>query len=94
MFRINQDTLTIDMHRGDTGVIGITATDYTFNSDARAIFTVKDASGTIVKQGVYEMVNNRFEVVFQNGETDYLDAGQFSEVSVENDGSVAVSLTK
>ena len=24
----------------------------------------------------------------------YLDVGQFSEVSVENDGSVAVSLTK
>lgn len=73
----NVDGFKINLHRGDTGTIGITATGYTFGPNDRALFTVKDKSGTIVKQGIYPMVNNRFEVPFLNGDTDYLDSGLY-----------------
>ena len=67
----------IDMHRGDTGIIGITATGYTFGADDRVLFTMKDSSGTIVMEGVYAMTNNRFEIEFKNADTDYLDPGTY-----------------
>ena len=73
----NVDGFKINLHRGDTGTIGITATGYTFGPNDRALFTVKDKNGTIVKQGIYPMVNNRFEVRFLNGDTDYLDSGLY-----------------
>ena len=73
----NVDGFKINLHRGDTGTIGITATGYTFGPNDRALFTVKDKNGTIVKQGIYPMVNNRFEVPFLNGDTDYLDSGLY-----------------
>lgn len=67
----------IELHRGDTGVIGITATGYDFGSADRALFTVKSPNGTVVKQGVYALENNRFEVEFTNSDTDTLDSGDY-----------------
>ena len=75
MFNMDTDTGAIDMHRGDTGVVGITITGYTFAEDDRVVFTLKSPDGKIVKEGVYELDNGRFEVVFMNDETDYLDPG-------------------
>lgn len=75
MFTVNG--FTIEMHRGDTGTIGITASGYTFGPNDRALFTVKNKSGTVVKQGIYEMENNRFEVPFLNADTDYLENGLY-----------------
>ena len=75
MFNVNG--YTINLHRGDTGTIGITARGYDFGPNDRALFTVKDKSGTIVKQAAYAMENNRFEVSFLNSETDYLDSGLY-----------------
>ena len=75
MFNVNG--YAINLHRGDTGTIGITARGYDFGENDRALFTVKDKSGTIVKQAAYAMENNRFQVSFLNSETDYLDSGLY-----------------
>ena len=75
MFRVIDNK--IELHRGDTGVIGITATGYAFGESDRALFTLKNSQGSIVKQGVYAMENNRFEVEFTNSDTDYLQDGQY-----------------
>lgn len=78
MFVVDTENFKIDMHRGDTGVIAITAdTDYTFNQVDRAIFTIKDNQGTIVKEVVAQMMDNRFEVVFTNSDTDGLAPGVY-----------------
>jgi hypothetical protein len=71
------DGYKIELHRGDTGVIGITATGYSFGPDDRALFTVRSGNGTVVKQGVYAMEDNRFEVEFTNSDTDTLDSGEY-----------------
>lgn len=68
---------TIELHRGDTGVIGITATGYTFGNNDRALFTLKSKSGGVVKQGIYAMENNRFQVEFVNADTDSLESGEY-----------------
>ena len=75
MFVVEGNQITL--HRGDTGTIGITATGYTFGNDDRALFTVKSSNGTVIKQGVYAMTNNRFEVPFTNQDTDSLESGTY-----------------
>ena len=67
----------IMLHRGDTGTIGITASGYTFGNNDRALFTLKDRNGTLIKQGAYAMTNNRFEVAFENQDTDSLESGTY-----------------
>lgn len=71
------DGYKIELHRGDTGVIGITATGHDFGPNDRALFTVKNAQGMVVKQGIYAMENNRFQVAFRNSDTDSLANGQY-----------------
>ena len=78
MFKVDPETKSIELHRGDTGVIGITAKGYTFGADDRAIFTMKGPSGTEIMKKVYEMTDNRFEVEFANSDTDYLEPGVYS----------------
>lgn len=74
-FHVDPTTKTITLHRGDTGVVTINVEGYTFGADDRALFTVKDGSGTAVITRVYEMTNNAFEVEFANADTDYLAPG-------------------
>lgn len=78
MFVVDTENYKIDLHRGDTGVIGITLTGHTFGADDRVLFTIKDQEGKIVKEGVYALTNNRFEVEFLNADTDHLMPGQYS----------------
>ena len=75
-FRVEGTTIT--MHRGDTGSVTITATGYAFDSEDRALFTVKDGSGTEIIKEYYEMTNNTFTVEFENPTTDYLPAGNYN----------------
>jgi len=77
-FHVDTTTKTITLHRGDTGVVTISVEGYTFGTDDRALFTVKDASGTAVIKRVYEMTDNAFEVEFANADTDYLAPGTYS----------------
>ena len=77
MFIVDTTRKTIELHRGDTGAVGFTATGYTFGAADRAVFTMKAADGTVVKEGVFQMTNNRFEIEFKNPDTDYLDPGTY-----------------
>lgn len=71
---------SISLSRGDTGAIKLTAnTDYTFTSDDRALFSVKNAVGETVKEVVSALdENNAFTVTFFNSDTDSLAAGAYT----------------
>ena len=70
----------ITLSRGDTGAIKFIAnTEYEFQSEDRALFSVKNAVGEVVKQQVFELdPDNAFVVTFFNQDTDTLAAGSYS----------------
>jgi hypothetical protein len=74
------DGYTIRLSRGDTGAIKFTAdTTHTFDSVDRALFSIKNAIGDMVKQQAYEIDENKsFVVSFFNADTDSLAAGSYS----------------
>ena len=74
------DGYTITLSRGDTGAIKFTAdTDYTFDSADRALFSIKNGIGEVVKQEAFALDENKsFVVSFLNADTDGLPAGVFS----------------
>lgn len=76
MFKVNGTTIMMSI--GDTGSVTITATGHTFTDEDRAIFTVKNASGVVVKEGYFEMEDGSFTVDFANADTDGLKAGTYS----------------
>ena len=78
MFGVNGYTIT--MSRGDTGAIKFTAdTDHTFETEDRALFSIKNAIGEVVKQQAFELDENKaFVVTFFNADTDTLAAGSYS----------------
>lgn len=78
MFGVNEYTITLS--RGDTGAIKFTAeTDHTFDPVDRALFSVKNAIGEVVKQQAFEIDENKaFVVAFLNADTDTLSAGTYS----------------
>ena len=71
---------TITLSRGDTGAIKIIAdTDYDFDNDDRALFSVKNAVGEVIKQNAYALDESKaFTVTFFNADTDALAAGSYS----------------
>lgn len=74
------DGFKISLSRGDTGAIKFTAeTEYTFAAEDRALFSVKNAVGEVVKQSVFELDEHKsFVVTFFNADTDNLSAGAYS----------------
>jgi len=78
MFNVNEFTITLS--RGDTGALKITAsTDYTFAAEDRALFSIKNAIGEIVKQSAFALdANKSFIVTFFNADTDDLNPGAYS----------------
>ena len=74
------DGYTISLSRGDTGAIKFnTVTDYEFTSADRALFSVKNAIGEVVRQQAYPLeADKSFTVQFTNADTDTLPAGSFS----------------
>jgi hypothetical protein len=74
------DGYTITLSRGDTGAIKFTAdTDHTFDSIDRALFSIKNAIGDVVKQQAFPLDENKsFVVSFFNSDTDSLAAGSYS----------------
>lgn len=78
MFSVDSATKKITLHRGDTGEVTFTASGYSYGSDDRALFTVKDSGGTEIFKRVYELEDNSFVVEFTNSMTDYLTPGMYS----------------
>ena len=76
----NAEGYVITLSRGDTGAIKITAdTSYTFSSNDRAVFSVKNGAGDVVKQSIFPIdENNSFTVTFYNADTDSIAAGTYS----------------
>lgn len=74
------DGYVITLSRGDTGAIKFTAeTEYTFSAEDRALYSVKNAIGEVVKQQAFAIDENKsFVVAFQNSDTDTLAAGTYS----------------
>ena len=76
----NVDGLHISMSIGDTGAFVMKAeTDgYTFTSEDRAIFTVKNGNSVMIT-GEYEIdENGEFLVCFHNSDTEIYQAGNYS----------------
>ena len=86
MFSVNTENRTIEISRGDTGAVRIhanakykgTNTPYTFGERDRALFTIKDQSGQIVKQRVYQIVQNTFTVMLFNADTGKMIGGTYN----------------
>lgn len=82
MFRI--EGYNIILSRGDTGAMKVKATatlngePFTFGEDDRALFSIKNGQGEIVKEKVAELVNNNFTVYFLNADTDSLSPTNYS----------------
>ena len=74
------DDYTISLSRGDTGAIKVnTDTEYDFTENDRALFSVKNALGEVVRQQAYPLeADKSFVINFANSDTDTLPAGTFS----------------
>ena len=86
MFDVTGDAAsgyTIAMSRGDTGAIRFNATatyrgtqtPYTFGERDRAVFSIKNGNGTVVKEKISAITDNKFLVFFHNPDTDVLTPG-------------------
>lgn len=86
MFRVSEDGSTIELSRGDTGAIRFkvratyydTGEAYTFGVRDRAIFTIKNGAGEIIKEKAYPLTDNEFVVNFANQDTDTCPAGEYT----------------
>ena len=82
MFIVNETNITLS--RGDTGALRITADatlngePFTFGQDDRALFSIKNATGEIIKEKIAQMENNVFIVYFLNSDTDAISPGSYS----------------
>lgn len=82
MFKVEGYNITLS--RGDTGAMKVTAEatlagePFTFGADDRALFSIKNGQGEIVKEKVAAMVNNAFTVYFLNADTDNLSPTTYS----------------
>ena len=84
MFNVKETEISFS--RGDTGAIVIDATvtrrdtgePYIFGERDRAVFSIKNSAGSLVKQKSYPLTNNKFTVVFMNQDTDTLLPGGYS----------------
>lgn len=80
----NVEGYAISLSRGDTGALRIVASatlngePFTFGSDDRALFSIKNGQGEIVKEKIASLDDNTFTVFFLNADTDALSAGTYS----------------
>ena len=78
------DGYSISLSCGDTGAIKVKANatlhgePFTFGENDRALFSIKNAQGEIVKEKIAELVNNDFVVYFLNADTDSLAPTAYS----------------
>lgn len=90
MFQVQNNKITIT--RGDTGSLVIRATEHTFGSSDRALFTIANNRNRVVMQRIYTLTDNAFTVLFAPGDTKDWTPGNykwevryFMNATVEND---------
>lgn len=82
MFKV--EGYTISLSRGDTGAIRVRGNatlngePFQFGQDDRALFSIKNNQGEIVKEKIATLEDNAFVVYFLNADTDALAAGPYS----------------
>ena len=82
MFSVSGYNITLS--RGDTGAMKVKATatlngePFTFGENDRALFSIKNGQGEIVKEKIAAMENNEFMVYFLNADTDNLSPTNYS----------------
>lgn len=80
----NVEGYNIELSRGDTGALTVTANatlegePYVFGTNDRALFSIKSGNGEIIMQKICPMVDNAFTVQFLNSDTDSLAPGSYS----------------
>lgn len=78
------DGYTINLSRGDTGAIRVKANAslgdeaFTFGTDDRALFSVKNGQGETIIEHIYQMEDNEFTIYFNNSDTDNVAAGAYT----------------
>ena len=77
MFKLDTDGTTILMHRGNTGVLRINLSGYSFGNDDRVLFMMKSMSGSEIKSKICQVEDGAIEIEFVNTDTDYLSAGDY-----------------
>ena len=77
MFKLDTDGTTILMHRGNTGVLRINLSGYSFGNDDRVLFIMKSMSGSEIKSKICQVEDGAIEIEFVNTDTDYLSAGDY-----------------
>ena len=80
MFKIENGQITLSC--GDTASFTVTAVGYEFESEDRALFTVKDGGGDVILERVYALNtalgNGVFLVQLSNADTDRLPPGAYN----------------
>jgi len=75
MFMIEGNTITLS--RGDTGIVTIGVSGYTFGSNDRAIFSISGNSGQVAVRQELPIENNLVTVEFTNDDTDDWKPGDY-----------------
>lgn len=76
MFRI--EGTNIILSRGDTGVVTIGLSGYSFSSIDRAVFSIRSIStNQVIVRRELEIVENTVTITFVNADTDSLDPGNY-----------------
>ena len=75
MFKVEGDKITIT--KGDTAALTVRATNKTFASADRAIFTIATRGGEIVYEQEYALNNGAFTVTLTNAITDQWNPGNY-----------------
>ena len=78
MFYIDDSDYSITLSKGDTGAVTFSSTGYDFGENDRALFTIRNSRGAVIKSTAYELTNNAFTVTFRNSDTDTLAAGTYN----------------
>ena len=77
MFYVDGITRSVTLTKGDTGPLILSAEDYAFADEDRAILIVTDHCGTDVIRKVQAPQNGKFQIVFGNADTEFLAPGEY-----------------
>ena len=75
MFKVEGKTITLS--RGDTGTVTIGVSGFTFASNDRCVFSIRDGNGQVIVRRELEIPDNAVTITFVNSDTDSLPSGNY-----------------